>query len=359
MKSLREVQEARLERALHATLREASRVSGYSPEEIRAVWQHAAEGGNVSVRKLREANAATAFPQLLRAGVQQFMFDAYKQVAVVYPDIVRSVNSDKAEELYAPLYGAELPKEVKPGQGFEDSRLQGLDTRVRNTKFGRILGVERELVDDDQTGQIIQRASQMGERIRYVEEQAVMNALLAGTFNTTIGNTGSSGAQLGQPPLETATIALHKMKDPLGNLIMVQPDTLLVSPSDEFNAAKLLQSALQPSVPGAAGQTANTASSGGTGWTMTTNPLQGLYALKVSRFLPSSLDTVKGLDGTNGAWLLLQSKTSLVFQDRDPLEVMQENPQAGESFNHDVYRYRTRRRFASALIESRYVYRGN
>jgi phage major head subunit gpT-like protein len=117
-----------------------------------------------------------------------------------------------------------------------------------------------------------------------------------------------------------------------------------VSPSDKFNAAKLLQSALQPSVPGASGQTASTASSGGTGWTMTTNPLQGLFAAQEVRYLPSSLSPTKGLDGTNGAWFLLEAKKSIVWQDRDALEVAQEAANTGESFDRDVYRYRVRRR---------------
>lgn len=344
-----------LERQRQAVLREAASVSGYSPEELEAYRQHP----DYSVLRLREANAESAFPQLLRAGVQNFMFDAYSQVAVIYPDLVRVVNSTKLEELYAPLYGTEEPKQVNPSQKFEDSRLQGLDTRVRNVKWGRILGVERELVDDDQTGQIVQKATSMGERVRIVEERTVMNAIVGATYNTTIGNRAGTPGVLSQAGIEAASVALDEITDPLGNLILVQPDTILVSSSDKFNAAKLLNSALQPSVPGASGQTASTASSGGTGWTMTTNPLQGLFALKVSRFLPSAQGATKGLDGTNGAWFLLESKKSIVFQDRDPLEVAQENPQSGESFDRDVYRYRVRRRFASAVIESRYLYRGN
>lgn len=333
-------------------LREAAAVC---PGAEKIDWRNR----RLSVKKLREAVAETAFPTLLRAGVQNFLFDGYEQVGVVYPDLVRTVNSDKFEELYAPLYGAELPKQVNPSQRFEGSRLAGLDKRLRNIKFGRMLEVERELVDDDQTGQIVQKASTMGERVRYVEELAVMNAIIAASYTSEIGNVNGSGGALTQPSLEKATIELHLMKDPLGQLIMVQPDTLLVSPSDEFNAAKLLQSALQPSVPGASGQTANTASSGGTGWTMTMNPLQGLFALKVSRFLPSSLSTVKGLDSTNGAVFLMQAKKSLVFQDRDALEVAQEATNAGESFNRDQYRWRVRRRFNTAVIESRYIYRIN
>lgn len=333
-------------------LREAQRVL---PGAERIAWRDR----RLSVKKLREAVAESAFPTLLRSGVQNFLFDGYEQVAVIYPDLVRVVNSDKYEELYAPLYGAELPKQVNRGQKFEGSRLQGADVRLPNVKFGRMLEVERELVDDDQTGQIIQKASNMGERMRYVEELAVMNAILNATYTTAIGNVNSGGSRISQATIENASVALEEMRDPLGQLIMVQPDTILVSPSDKFEGAKLLQSALQPSVPGAANQTAGTATGGMTGWTMTMNPLQGLFALKVSRFLPSKASAVKGLDGVNGAAFLMQSKKSLVFQDRDPLEVQQEATNAGESFARDEYRWRVRRRFNTAVIESRYLYRIN
>jgi hypothetical protein len=64
--------------------------------------------------------------------------------------------------------------------------------RLKNLKFGRMLNVERELVDDDQTGQIVQRATTMGENVRLFEEQLVMNALLAATYTTAIGNAPAS-----------------------------------------------------------------------------------------------------------------------------------------------------------------------
>lgn len=352
MWDLREAQTKYVAEQTERAFREADialgRNAAMNPRDIE--WEHP----NLSIKRLREAVAESAFPALLRSGVQGFLFDAYQAVGVIYPDLVRVVNSNKFEELYAPMYGAETPKQVNPSQKFEESRLQGLDVRVRNLKFGRILGVERELIDDDMTGQIVQRASQMGQRIRYVEEQVVMSAIVGATYTTAIGNRPSAGAKLSQPGLEAADIALMGIRDPLGNLILVQPDTLVVGPADKFNAAKLLNSALQPSVPGASGQTANTASSGGTGWTMTVNPLQGLYSLKVSRFLPTL-----GLDATNGPWYLMQAKTSIAFQDRDPLEVVPEARDAGESFDRDQYRWRTRRRFNAAVIESRYIYEGN
>lgn len=358
---LEERQRNNLKRSTVKTLKEVAAGTRFAADDVKGIWDYADKFGDLSIRKLSESVAETQLVQLLRFGVQNFLFDGYASVPTIYADLVRVVQSGGAEELYAPLYGVELPKNIAPGQEFGDSRLQGLDVHVPNQKRGRMLTVERELVDDDRTGQIVTRAGQLGERMRYVEEQDVITAITGGTYNTTIGNITGTGlatpvfSQLSQPQIEAGDIALEQMLDPLGNRMLVMPDTLLVSSADKFNAAKLLQSALQPSVPGASGQTANTASSGGTGWTMTVNPLQGLYNLKVSRFLP----TTAGLDGIHGQAYMLEAKKSLVFQDRDPLEVVQEAPNSGASFERDIYRYRARRRYAAALIESRYVFRLN
>lgn len=350
MKSLREIQKKNLADARDAAFREADAAVGIPGFAAKIDW----ESPSFSVRRLREAVAASSFPQLLRTGVNQFMFDAYQQVDVTYPELVRVVNSDKAEELYAPLYGAELPKKVLPSQKFESSRLLGQDIRLRNGKWGRMLDIDRELIDDDQTGQVADRAQGMGQRIRLVEEAETYNALVAGAYTTAIGNAPALNVQVSLAALKAADVALENSVDPLGNFVVVQPDTVAVNPVDKFDVLTLLNSTLQPAVPGGSGQNASTASSGATGWTMSTNPLQGVYKPVSARYVPKI-----GLDGTHGAWFLMQAKKSLVFQDRDPLEVAQEAPNSGEGFERDIYRYRTRRRFAVGLIDSRFVYRGN
>lgn len=295
---------------------------------------------------LREANVSSALGQLMRYGVQQFMFDAYKDVSTVYQDLVAIIPSSGRQEWYAPLYGAELPLDIAPGGNYEDSRLQGLDTVLVNKKVGRILSVQKELFDDDQTGQIGMRAGKLGKRVRYKEEYDVMTALRGATYSTAIGNRPAAYAALSQPGLESADISLMSIRDPLGNRMGVEPSLLLVSPSDKFGAAKLLNSALQPSVPGASGETAASAGSGGTGWTMAHNPLQGLYDLRVSRFL--------GI----GDWFLMEPKTGMVFQERAPLSVVQEDPNSGKSFENDIMRWKVSRRYATTVLESRYIYAG-
>lgn len=319
--------------------------------------------------RLREANAESAFGQLLRAGIQTYAINSYQTVPVVYPDLVTEIASRRFQEFYAPLYRPNLPRKVDRGMEFQDNPVVGLSRILTNVKFGMIESFERELFDDDQTGQIKNRASQMGENFKIMEEIYVIlkitgaggtlqgvqvdpdvsasdvvpvGATGTGTYNTSKGNrpTAAAGfARLSQANLETADINLMSIVDPLGNKFLVSPNTLLVSTLDKFVGAKLLNSTLQPSVP--------SASADATGFTMTINPLQGLYKLLVSRFLPSK------------SWYLGDFKKAVVFQRRDPLEILQENPASGVSFSAEVYRFKSRSRFEVGMVESRFVYQGD
>jgi hypothetical protein len=316
--------------------------------------------------RLRESNAESAFGQLLRAGIQTFALNSYDTVPVIYPDCVTEVSSRRFLEFYAPLFRPNLPKRVERGQAFQDNPVAGLDRNLINQKFGMIETFERELFDDDQTGQIKNRASQMGENFKIMEEIYVMGKLIGvgqtvqgvivapdvtngdvvpagftgtGSFNTSKGNRPAAFGRLSQPNLESADISLMNITDGLGNKFLVSPNTLIVSPIDKFVGAKLINSTLQPSVP--------TVNAGDTGYVMTVNPLQGLYKLLVSRFLPTKV------------WELGDPKKAVVFQRRDPLEIVQEHPASGTSFSIEAYRFKARSRFEVGMIDSRFMFLGD
>jgi hypothetical protein len=108
-----------------------------------------------------------------------------------------------------------------------------------------------------------------------------------------------------------------------------------------------LNSTWYPAVQGLATQTSATASSGVAGQFGAINPFNGVLELATNVYLP------------NGAWILCQAKKGLVFQRRDPMEVIQELPQSGQSFNTDTYRFRSRSRWEQEWIEARYYGLGN
>jgi len=351
-----------MERPLNVWEQAANQIDWFNPT---LSFRRLRESVYNQAARLREANAETAFGQLLRAGIQTYAINSYQTVPVVYPDLVTEVASRRFQEYYAPLFRPNLPKKVDRGQEFQDNPIAGLSRVLTNFKFGMIEGFERELFDDDQTGQIKNRASQMGENFKIMEEIYVMGKVTGagftsqgvqvdpdvtftdvftgtgnGTYNTAPkGNRPAVFGSLTQPNLETADISLMNIVDDLGNKFLVAPNTLLVGTSNKFVGAKILNSTLQPSVP--------SATAGSTGYVMTINPLQGLYKLLVSRFLPAL------------AWYLGDPKKCIVFQRRDPLEIIQENPASGQSFSQEVYRFKSRSRFEVGMIDSRFMFEGD
>jgi hypothetical protein len=336
-----------MESALSEHLELKAQLTEAAGDPDEAIKKNYGSWKKVSFKKLRDnalreaTNVASTNGQLFRYGIQRVLFDGYKDVPTIYADVCQFISSKNRQEWYAPLYGAEVPTDVPFGGKFPDSRIKGLDVVAVNKKVGRMLTFERELFDYDQTGQIINKASQMGKRTRYKEETDVMTAIKTAAYTALIGNYSGSDDPLTQPVLENADIKLYAMVDPLGNNMLVTPGLLLTGINNKFAAAKMLNSTLQPSIPVS---DAGGGSAGYPGWTMTTNPLQGLYSLKVSRFL------------TAADIFLMEPKTSIVFQEASPVEVVQENPLSGLSFEQDIYRWRVRRLYQVLVLESRYIF---
>ncbi len=322
----------------------------------------------------REATAETSFGALLRYGVQNFLFDAYLMTDTIWESLYTSMPANSLIELFAPLYGAEVPEDVEELGDFDESRTQGIDVQVRVKKVGRMVAFSRELVDDDRTGQIKDRASKAGEKMRYKEEIDGLNGIIQARdyapgsagftgYSTTIGNRSLSGtAALNQTNLELVYPAMRTIKDPLGQIIAVRLDTILHGPTTAVTLWRLLQSQFQPSIPGGQGgtapaETASSAVSGQIGWTLAENWLKGRWT-PVEAPLFNDARVNNGVDAS-GYWFVMQAKKGAVHLERDPLEVVQENPLSGMSFTNDAYRYRVRRRYAFAVIEPRYIYQGN
>lgn len=329
----------------------ASKIDFHSPalsfRKLREVAERVAE--------LHEANAESSFGYLLKAAVQEFANDTYKDLPVIYTNFVTKLSSKRRSEIYGGLYRPNLPKPVDAGEKFHDTSFKGFEKELVNHKFGHIETFERELFDDDQTGQVRSRAANLGEGFRIFEEIYVISRLFGaarteegidvaasnftenGTqnpFTTAIGNRPTSYTRLTQTALEAAHIAMRRIKDPLGRKFLVVPRLLLVSVYDEMEAYRLLNS---PNM-------ANTATSVNA---QQVNPLQGRYTPYSSPFVPDY------------AWQLGDQPRGFVYQERDALEIVQENAQSGDSFRMEVYAFRARERFEADWIEPRFAYLGN
>lgn len=350
----------------------------------RFSWKKVANKlGHSSVEScLREADSATTFVAQLRAGVQQMVNNSYETVATTFESWTSTVNSERDTELYAPLHGISFMREVGKQELFSESYAAGLDIKLINRKYGEIYAVERELLEDDQTGQFAKQSGLLGEYAKLCWE-VISYAKLAGVFTGGVKasyaglvipntetkpnnetnypftvqsapfqgggyNAPASYTILNQTGIQNGFIALMNQRNLLGLIMNVDPKRLVVGASDRFNAAVLLNSSFYPSVPGSAGTT---------GTSFAINPIESIAALTVSRFVFNNLGVI---DGTTRAWYLMDdSKPFFVLQIREAASVIQENPTSGESFNRDIIRFRLVLRGNGDYVDPRFVWQGN
>lgn len=364
-KVMKQFQVAETEKALKSTaqaygITDYKKVFDFSRPEFSA--HKFREGAYNVAMKLKEAQAELAFGQLLRAGVQNTFNDIYQAVEVTYTAAVREAASNKRQEFYSPLERIGFPKRVEKGDSFPETNFKGLDIELINVKYGMQVAFERELMDDDQTGQIVTRAQQMGENARIHEEAYVwgrmMNDTTASldgeaipmsyTYATPYSTTGIHGAGLGinalsdgrlsQTQIQNGWILAKKMVDQSGRPIVVMPKILAVSPQDIFFAEVLMNSAQNPSM-----SSTQSADIGKTGSIMGINPIKNLVGVVSSRFIRDY-----------GA-LMIDSGKGFVFQRRDPQEVVQENPQSGPAYSQEIYRYKVRSRWEADFIDPKFM----
>lgn len=351
----------------------------------RFSWKKVANKlGHGSVEScLREADSATSFTQVLRAGIQQLVNNSYETVPTTFDSWTSTVNSERDTELYAPLHGISFMREVGKQELFSESYAAGLDIKLINRKYGEIYAVERELLEDDQTGQFAKQSGLLGEYAKLCWE-VIAYAKLAGTFTggakanyagliipntetkpSTEANYPYAAASapfvgggynrpaaytvLNQTGIQNGFISLMNQRNLLGLLMNVDPKRLVVSPVNRFAAAILLNSSFYPSVP--------SGTAGATGATFAINPIESIAALTVSRFVFDNTGLITG--SSNAWWLMDDSKPFFVMQVRESASVIQEAPNSGESFNRDIIRFRLVLRGNGDFIDPRFVWQGN
>ncbi len=341
-----------------------------------------------SVRKLREAIPETALAFLLRKGVQTLANDWYIVTPRDWQDYCATASSNNFAEWYAPLYPSTIAGRVLRGERFPEGKVLGEDSVVVNQKYGLVEAFDRELFDDDQTGQIKQRAARLGQSmaitesayaaLRFIGAAATYQNLVvpasqyttidttgvavAGPWSPTLygqgagayGNRPAAYVALGLNPLKQGWSDVLNAKSPEGSKLIITINTLIHSSMDALHAPLLVKPPAgvpyYPAPIGATGQTAATAASGYPGGVFGANPFMGLgIAPVLARFLP------------NWAWAIGEKGKGFLFQERDPLEVIQENPAAGAAFEADAVRFRSRRRFEAEWIGggSRFFWLGN
>ena len=205
-------------------------------------------------------------PKLLWPGVKKFWGDAYKDQPLMFSDIFEQGTSDKSYEETVELAGFGLaPTKSEGGSISYDTTYNGYTTRFTNTVYGLGFIVTEEAAEDNQyKDQATRRAKALKRSMRHTKEwihanhfnRATDSAYAGGdgkellatdhpTANGTQSNELATAADLSQSAIEDLLIQLRSAKDTRGLIMNLQPVALLTSPTDEFNAERILKSSLQ------------------------------------------------------------------------------------------------------------------
>ena len=269
------------------------------------------------------------------------LMQGFAHAQVQWPKIAMLVKSDGPSETY-PWFGEAHKPRVWTDQRIAYD-LSAYDFTLTNVKYEGTMRIEKEALEDDRFGQIVPRATSMGEAARQYIDELVFTALKDG-FTTDCydgqyffdddHSEKNSGTQsnLGTVALSGAAVTagiaeMRQFKDDQGRYLDMVPDTMIVHPDEEGQAMEILLSDRDP-------DNAN-------------NPVninKGRFKLVVTPFL------------TTGYWILARTSGAMkpaMWQDRVPI-----TPQMDDShlFDDDYLQYGVRFRGVAGLTNWRLAY---
>ncbi len=312
---------------------------------------------------IKEAATRPDFYKLLDSGLKTKMFDIYNKVDSEYEQLVSFESSTKDKETYPSLSNLGDPEKVLENELYKEGPIGSMqDVDITNFKFGRILAITREMVDDDQTKKIKAQPGKLGTAHKNYENKVVFSAIVGGTtagscydglaiYTTNHLNRKGGAAVAGNDNIYTAVtlsagaviiamdmINLWKGLD--DEDITVNPVSIAVTPRLSYTARWLMQGtgipAYAANVLGAASAYASTVGN---------SPMPMLKVI-TSKWLGKK--TSNALD-----WFIWTDVPGWVFQWRNKLEFYKESNLAQAYFERDVMRWKSRVRFGFKNIDWR------
>lgn len=283
------------------------------------------------------------FSDLLEPGFRDIYFEQYSQLPTMYDSIFNVSSSSRQQEYDSSVSG--LGQLVATSEGAAvtyEEPIQGYDKTYVHTTFKKGFKVTREMYDDDLWGVMKKMPKALASATTRTVENTAGN-IFDNAFDSGLGGDGkylcdpshprsdggiaqsnADDGALNETELEKTLLAMRKTLDDKGQKILIQPDTLLVSPDLEKEAHVILDSM---------GRT-------GTNYNEV-NPYKGRLNIKVWDYM----------DDTQ-AWFVLDSGIqSLNFFWRDRPEFSQD-----ESFDTDVALYKVRCRYSVGWSDWRGLY---
>lgn len=297
---------------------------------------------------------------LVERGLRSEFFQRFAGTTTYWQDLCTRVQSNTAEEKYRFLGSLPQLREMVDGRRPQGLLAESYDGK--NLKYEATIEVDRDEIDDDQTGQIRMRVNELAEAAATHKDFLVEALLNHGEDVDALGYdglpffsdshvSGDSGTQSNKLTSEAAAAdamptvaefraalsgaiaAMVAFKDDRGNPIRIPPNPagfrVVVPPAMMFTAFEALGLPLAPS---------------------DSNPVANNILRNAGTVI-----TYPGITGTR--FFLLKTDAAVrpfIFQDRSPVEFRAVAEGSAEEFKREKYLYGVRARYA--FLYARWYY---
>src|SRR6185436_16344951 len=207
------------------------------------------------------------FGDLLAPGFRAIFMDKFNEYPPEWPKIFNRLTSERQYEDDSSVSGFGFVPEKEEGVGITyDDPIQGFDKRYTHKTYALGFRVTREMWEDDLYGKMRKMPKSLGRSMRITQETDMANVynrafnssytggdakeLCATDHPLTGGGTEqnklTNAADFNATSLEQALIDIQATVDDRSLVLALRPLKLLVSPSGEWGAKKILKSAQEP-----------------------------------------------------------------------------------------------------------------
>lgn len=313
------------------------------------------------LRSIKEAATRADFYRFLTIGLKDLLFKAYREAPVTYDRLVTFQDSTKDKEGYPSLGSLGLPQQVLEGEPYQERTIPQDDmVEITNHKFGEIIAITEELIDDDQTKMVMRLPLDLGNAHKKHEDKTVyslINNNPTGYDSQAIfslnhpGFTGGAAMAVNDNIYTSVTLSANAVAVALGIIagwvghadddILDVTATDLVVPKNLAHTARLLTESNFLPLAYAAGAL-------GPSGTVGTGP-NVLKDNNLGVISSARLDKTSTTD-----WYIKTDFPGLVYQWRKKLELLAENEASGVRFERDVMRWKSRARWRSKFVNWRW-----
>ena len=130
-------------------------------------------------QKFQEAVSTGAFPSAVGQLISTMVIEGYTDNSGMIGDqLVSPMNSNLRDERIVGFTHLQAPKEVIEGAPYEDSTFADKYVGSRQTKRGRLISLTEESIVHDQTGQVLDRARDLGQVAAQERERRIIRAVI-------------------------------------------------------------------------------------------------------------------------------------------------------------------------------------